>query len=337
MRRILISAIVISFFFFCSKKEEVFKLEKGTPAYQLGLELMNKLPVFNPDTTIILVVTDKFKFSNAEMIQYISDKFPARINQLKAMNTDELKRLVPQIAHDMALNKLLLLTAKQKGIKIADKSVDSLLNEQYKRAGGEENFLEKIKKNGMDLASVKKDIQDFLTIQDLLKKYVYTDQEISEEEIQRMYNEDVTATVRHILLITKDKPESEKIEIRKKMEKILQLAKKGEDFAELAKKYSEDPGSKEKGGLYENFPKGYMVKPFEEAAFSVPIGEISDIIETVYGYHILKVIDRKKENRPLAEFRSQLIEKRKRENKDQLQQNYLDKLKQESGFQVIQL
>jgi parvulin-like peptidyl-prolyl isomerase len=337
MRRILISVIVISSFFFCSKKEEVFKLEKGTAAYQLGLELMNKLPVFNPDTIIILVVTDKFKFSNAEMIKHISDKFPARINQLKAMNTDELKRLIPQIAHDMALNKLLLLTAKQKGIKIADKSIDSLLNEQYKRAGGEEQFLQKIQNSGMDLASVKKDIQDFLTIQDLFKKYVYTDQEISEDEIQRMYNEDVTATVRHILLITKDKAESEKIEIRKKIEKILQLAKKGEDFAELAKKYSEDPGSKAKGGLYENFPKGYMVKPFEEAAFSVPIGEISDIIETVYGYHILKVIDRKKESRPLAEFRSQLIEKRKRENKDKLQQNYLDKLKQESGFQVIQL
>ena len=66
------------------------------------------------------------------------------------------------------------------------------------------------------------------------------------------------------------------------MKKILTRAKAGEDFGELAKRFSEDPGSKDKGGLYENFKRGTMVKPFEDAAFTVTIGELSDIIETQF-------------------------------------------------------
>jgi hypothetical protein len=73
-------------------------------------------------------------------------------------------------------------------------------------------------------------------------------------------------------------------------------------------KFSEDPGSKNTGGLYENFPKGQMVKPFEDAAFTLPIGSLSDIVETPYGYHILKIIDRKKETKPYEEVKKDLEE-----------------------------
>jgi peptidyl-prolyl cis-trans isomerase C len=101
----------------------------------------------------------------------------------------------------------------------------------------------------------------------------------------------------HILLMTQD-PETheplsaeKKAEKKKLMEDILKQARAGTNFAELAKKYSEDPGSKDKGGEY-TFPRGQMVKQFEDTAFSLKTNEISDIIETQFGYHIIKLSEK---------------------------------------------
>lgn len=120
------------------------------------------------------------------------------------------------------------------------------------------------------------------------------------------------------------------------MEEILVRARAGEDFATLAKTYSEDPGSKENGGLYENFGRGQMVKPFEDAAFSVPVGEISDIVETTYGYHIVKVIDRKKETLPFVEVKEQLRLQLQNRNSNQVKQDLVNELKKEANFTVVE-
>jgi parvulin-like peptidyl-prolyl isomerase len=121
------------------------------------------------------------------------------------------------------------------------------------------------------------------------------------------------------------------------MQRILIRAREGEDFAQLAKEFTEDPGSKENGGLYEDFGRGVMVKPFEEAAFSVPIGEISDIVETQYGYHILKVIDRKKETRPLEEVKTELENQIRQFKLAQDFQEYMGNLRREAEITIIPL
>ena len=173
-----------------------------------------------------------------------------------------------------------------------------------------------------------------LLIQNYLEEFFTRKILISEEEIQKAYQQDKTASVRHILLQTQDKSEGEKEEIHKKMEAILSRAKSGEDFAELAKTYSEDPGSKDNGGLYENFGRGQTVEPFENAAFSVPIGEISDIVETTFGYHIIKVIDRKKETQPLDEVRSQIEGHLRQIQQDGVYKEHMEQLKEKASFKI---
>jgi peptidyl-prolyl cis-trans isomerase C len=98
----------------------------------------------------------------------------------------------------------------------------------------------------------------------------------------------------HILISTHDPatgaelPDDQKAVKRKQIEELLKRARNGEDFALLASQYSEDPGSKDKGGEY-TFPKGQMVPEFEAAAFSLQTNQISDVVTTQFGYHIIKL------------------------------------------------
>jgi peptidyl-prolyl cis-trans isomerase C len=129
---------------------------------------------------------------------------------------------------------------------------------------------------------------------------------ITDEDVKKFYNDPTNTAAfeqpemvraSHILLMTQDPDTKEplsdakKAEKKKQMEDILKQAKDGKDFAELAKKYSEDPGSKDKGGEY-TFPRGQMVPQFENTAFSLKPGEISEIIETQFGYHIIKLSEK---------------------------------------------
>ncbi|HYL61076.1 MAG TPA: peptidyl-prolyl cis-trans isomerase [Candidatus Methylomirabilis sp.] len=98
--------------------------------------------------------------------------------------------------------------------------------------------------------------------------------------------------VEHILFMTVGKPDAEVEEVHKRAEDVLSEAKKGANFEDLAKKYSEDPGTKDKGGDLGWIVRGQTVAEFEKAAFSLPKGSISDLIKTQYGFHILKIIDR---------------------------------------------
>jgi peptidyl-prolyl cis-trans isomerase D len=94
---------------------------------------------------------------------------------------------------------------------------------------------------------------------------------------------------------------------RAKAEDILKQAKSGANFAELAKKNSDDPGSKEKGGLYEGVIRGQMVPEFEKAAFSTPKGQITGPVQTNYGFHVIKVEDKVDAHlKPLDEVRNQI-------------------------------
>lgn len=132
--------------------------------------------------------------------------------------------------------------------------------------------------------------------------------DVSDEEVKKFYDskpaqleEPEMVRASHILLSTKDPadpnpnmgarrdlPEDQKRARRKQMEDILKRAKAGEDFAKLASQYSDDPGSKDRGGEY-IFPRGQMAPEFETAAFSLNTNQISDIVTTVFGYHIIKL------------------------------------------------
>lgn len=113
---------------------------------------------------------------------------------------------------------------------------------------------------------------------------------------------------RHILLkLAKTDPPEKEQAVKKRAEELLQKLKNGEDFARLAAQHSEDAGSAEKGGDLGYFKPGDMVKPFEEAAFALKPGELSGLVRTPYGFHIIRVEDVKESRtKPFEDVRGVL-------------------------------
>ncbi|MGB7729367.1 MAG: peptidylprolyl isomerase [Candidatus Acidiferrum sp.] len=122
---------------------------------------------------------------------------------------------------------------------------------------------------------------------------------VSDDELKVIYQQNIQqyevpdrVHVEHILLTTVGKTDAEVAEVKKQAESILAQARKGANFEDLAKKYSDDPGSKTKGGDLGWLVHGQTVPEFDKAAFNTPKGEISDLVKTQYGFHIIKVLDK---------------------------------------------
>ena len=158
---------------------------------------------------------------------------------------------------------------------------------------------------------------------------------VTDDELKAIYQQNIQqyevpdrVHAEHILLTTVGKTDAEVAEIKKQAEDILaQARKKGSNFEDLAKKYSEDPGSKAKGGDLGWLVHGQTVPEFDKAVFSTPKGEISDLVRTQYGFHIIKVLE--KENAHTKPFD---------EVKDSIRTPYLlQKVDQQSGVIADQM
>ena len=141
--------------------------------------------------------------------------------------------------------------------------------------------------------------------------------EVTEEQITAHYDENVETKytqphevhARHILIrVPRDADDATKAKARARIDEVKQKVDAGGDFAALAKEYSEDPGSKERGGDLGFFPRGRMVGAFEDAAFSLQPGQVSDVVESPFGFNVIKVEEVREERRkPIEEVREEIV------------------------------
>ncbi|MDL1958703.1 MAG: peptidylprolyl isomerase [Deltaproteobacteria bacterium] len=180
------------------------------------------------------------------------------------------------------------------------------------------------------------DIMNAVLAQEFLRREIEGKVKITDDEIETYYKghkeeftspESVKAC--HILLkVPEGADEKAWKEAESKAKDIKKKLENGEDFAELAKKYSDDPGSKNKGGDLGFFTKGRMVPEFESAAFSLKPGEMSGPVKTDFGYHIIEVKEKKAAStKALAEVQAQIRQTLQREKQQQLQDELIEKLK----------
>lgn len=203
------------------------------------------------------------------------------------------------IAKERALDSIKVsLGAKQKAKELG---IDLSKDEKASIKDNSKAFIDKNAEVVKELKVKQKDVEEFLTYGILIKKvvekisesYMPNEEELA-AEIESSKATYETVTVKHVLIGNKDEggqdlPEDLANEAKTLAQEILKRALAGENMAELAKKYSQDPGSKDKGGEY-TFARGKMVPEFEEAAFTGEIGKVyPKLVETSYGYHIVKV------------------------------------------------
>jgi len=203
------------------------------------------------------------------------------------------------------------------------------------------------KKEGFDKdPQIKEQISlnenDFLATE-FVKQKTSKDISVTDEDILTYYKthqdefkvkEQVLA--RHILItVDTNASEEDKKKARAKAEDLLKRVKAGEDFAKLATEFSDDPSGKAKGGDLGYFSRGRMVKEFEDVAFALKPGEVSDIVTTKYGYHIIKVTDKKGEEiLPLESIMKERIRKKLLEDFRQAKiKEFIDKAIKDAGVE----
>jgi peptidyl-prolyl cis-trans isomerase C len=307
------------------------RLKKGTPLYELAKELSQKVLELDPDSNMVWISTDDFELRPSDIVPLMQERYGNRINSLKQGSSAQVRQSLISLSRMIARNRILLKAAKLKDINYSQVKFDSLMELQISKWGGPDHFKENFEKDGMKVEAIAETIKEGLIIDEYMKTAIPDSLlAVSDDEIKMYYN-NKSVSVRHILLLTQGKTEEEKVQIHQKMEGILSQARSGEDFAQLAMTYSEDPGSKSKGGFYE-FGPGQMVPEFEHASFTVPVGEISDIVETAYGYHIIQIIDRKPETRPIEQVRARYEAGLSRMKGERSRNIYIEELKERSNY-----
>jgi peptidyl-prolyl cis-trans isomerase C len=210
----------------------------------------------------------------------------------------QLSQLEPRVLEGLIDRELLFQEAEQAGIRVDDKTVAAQLAKLKKRFPDEAAYKKALAQMHLSEQDVRLQIRRGMTIQRWIDgKFVHSIS-VPEQEVKAYYDshpkmfqrpEEVRAS--HILIKVDAKAdEKTKLKARKDLEEIQKRLLKGEDFAKLAKKYSQGP-SAARGGDLGYFHRGQMVPPFEKAAFALKPGEVSDIVVTRFGYHLIKVSD----------------------------------------------
>ena len=196
-----------------------------------------------------------------------------------------LREVKEKVLESMINDRLILWQAREHNIALDEEEFNEAMEQLEKYHGGKDALETYLKQQGYHRDTFEEEVRDRLII-NKFKEKLTADVKVTDEEVKKYYEENKAMfelpspeiRASHILVDT----EEEAREILKKI-------KEGADFAELAKQYSKDPGSKDLGGDLGYFAKGKMVPEFDEAAFALNPGEVSDVVKSEYGYHIIKV------------------------------------------------
>jgi parvulin-like peptidyl-prolyl isomerase len=256
----------------------------------------------------VLAKGDGFEIKQSQLDQIMVGVKATAAMRGQRISPDQLKLIQGQVLNRLIDIQLLLQQAtpadKAAGKEQFENSLQELKTKQkLTDADFDQKLATQLQLQNITRAEWEKQNIDQTTIIAVLKRVLGVN--ITDTAAKAFYDAHSTdfeqpemVHVRHILLMTIDPttraplPPDQQQAKRKQIEDILKRARAGEDFATLAKEYSEDPGSKDNGGELPPFSRGQMVPEFEAAAFALTNSQISDVVTTVYGYHIIKLLDK---------------------------------------------
>jgi peptidyl-prolyl cis-trans isomerase C len=290
-----------------------------------------------------VAVVNGVVISKAEMdkeLQRCQKQVTASGQEIKPEQLTEVKKGILQ---SLISREVLYQESQKRGVKATDAEVDQKLKELQSGFPSDAEYKAALQQMNLTEAELRSQLTRQMTIKKLVDLEVMDKITISDEDAKAFYEgnperfkvpEQVRAS--HILIKVEPKASDEdKAKARQELVIIQERIKKGEDFAALAKELSKDPGSASRGGDLNFFQRGQMVGPFDKVAFELKPGEVSDIVETQFGYHLIKVTDKKAAGTmSYDEVKDRIMQFLKQEKTNSMANQYIEQLKAHADIMV---
>jgi foldase protein PrsA len=253
------------------------------------------------DSSEVLATVNGEKITRREVELRVDQRVSMNPKAFEKMDEKNRKALMLSTLNRLIEGRIVLQEAAKEGVQVSDEEVDRVFENLRRQFSSEKEMEEMLKKAKTSIEMNKKDSRAYMMTRKLeakmTKQIVISENDIENYwEQARPYLTRDLVKAKHILV----KTEKEAAEIREKL-------KKGEKFEDLAKQYSQDTGTKNRGGDLGWISKEMMVKEFSEAAFSLKVGEISPPVKTQFGYHLILVEGKKnKDDQTLEDHREQI-------------------------------
>jgi peptidyl-prolyl cis-trans isomerase C len=260
----------------------------------------------------------------------------------KVQDDPQAQQARKELLQQLIDGELVLEQAEQQKLTVTPQAVDEQVKSIRARFPSDEAFKQALSSTGLNADRLKTNIRKGMLRQQVLNKEVLEKVSVSPKELETFFNEHKNTYVqeeavhaRHVLIkAAADASPEDDQKAKERAKAVLAKAKKGEDFSKLAAQYSED-STKDNGGDLGFFGRGRMVKPFEESAFALKAGQISDPVRSQFGYHIIKVEARREAKRlSFAEAKEWVEKDLKREKARARYGEYVAGLRQKAKITV---
>lgn len=311
------------------------------PAATAEVTAQDKAPLTD-STTVVATINDE-KITKLELdreLEVIRQRFKERGRDV---NDAQLEEIRGEVLDRMIRRELLYLASRDAGVTATDKEIEEGFQMVKARYADDEAF----KKTLADLHLTEEIIRKDIGMETAVKKYIddrfVNATTVTEEEAREYYDrskenfiqpESVHAS--HILIkVEENASDEDKKKAREKIETIRKKLAEGADFAATAKESSEGP-SAPKGGDLGYFRRGQMVKPFEDAAFALKKDEMSDVVETQFGYHLIKVHEKVEETAiAFADIKERIMEYLKKEKVQKQVNEFVESLRSKATIKLM--
>jgi peptidyl-prolyl cis-trans isomerase C len=239
---------------------------------------------------------------------------------------------------------LLAQESRARKIPIPDTDVDARVGEIRKSFPSEQAFTQTMAAQGLTVDQVRTQARASLEVAKVVEAEVTTKVAVQDAEVNAFYQQNLerfkqgdTVHASHILIgLPPNATPDQKTEAKTKAQAALKQVRGGADFATVARAQSQDSGSAQNGGDLGFFPKGQMTPPFEAAAFTLNPGAVSAVVETQFGYHVIKVHERRPpRTAPFAEVSGQIKDFLIQGQREQKLQQFVEQVKGKSKVQIL--
>jgi len=257
---------------------------------------------------------------------------------------DQRDRVYRGVLDDMISYRLLVQEAKARKVLVPEADIDAQIAQIRGQFQTDAQFQQALATQKMTLAAVREDARSELGVEKLVEaeiagKIAVTPAAVTDfyQKNQDKFQQGARVKASHILIAVPEKADAAaKLQAKAKAEAILKDLKAGKDFAAAAKESSQDPGSAPNGGDLGFFEPGQMVPPFEQAAFALKPGDMSELVESPFGFHIIKVAEKQAARVvPLEEAKPKIDQYLSAQNRQTQTQAFVSTLKAKAKIEIL--